>query len=217
MKDVNSDMPKKFSDQERELIRQKLLSEGRHQFETAGLRKTSVEDLTKAAGIAQGSFYMFFASKEELYYELLLEEEQRIRNAVLELFPPDEVCSKEGIKRFLSYSLRMMDESPLLRKMMDRGEMEMLFRKLPKVQLERNFSEDQEALLPIITSWQRAGILSGTPSESIVGMIRSLALLTLHKNDIGEAQYTATIELLVELLSAGMLAASRPFKGDEPV
>lgn len=110
-----------------------------------------------------------------------------------------------------------MDESPLLRKMMDRGEMEMLFRKLPKVQLERNFSEDQEALLPIITSWQRAGILSGTPSESIVGMIRSLALLTLHKNDIGEAQYTATIELLVELLSAGMLAASRPFKGDEPV
>ena len=37
----------------------KLLTEARHHFETAGLRKTSVEDLTKAAGIAQGSFYMF--------------------------------------------------------------------------------------------------------------------------------------------------------------
>lgn len=64
----------KFSDEEREWIRQKLLTEARHHFETAGLRKTSVEDLTKAAGIAQGSFYMFFGSKEELYYELILEE-----------------------------------------------------------------------------------------------------------------------------------------------
>ncbi|MGE7826876.1 TetR/AcrR family transcriptional regulator [Paenibacillus sp. NPDC093718] len=207
-------MPKKFSDEEREWIRQKLLSEARHHFEMAGLRKTSVEDLTKAAGIAQGSFYMFFGSKEELYYELILEEEQRIRNAVLDLFPPEEVCSKESIKRFLLYSLGMMDESPLLRQMMDRGEMELLFRKLPKDLLERNFTEDQDALLPVITTWQKAGILPGTAPESIVGMIRSLALLTLHRKEIGEEQFTSTIELLVELLSAGMLAVSNTPKGD---
>ncbi|MCI1776209.1 MAG: TetR/AcrR family transcriptional regulator [Paenibacillus lautus] len=207
-------MPKKFSDEEREWIRKKLLTEARHHFETSGLRKTSVGDLTKAAGIAQGSFYMFFGSKEEIYYELILEEEQRIRNAVLDLFPPEDVCSKESIKRFLLYSLGMMDESPLLRQMMDRGEMELLFRKLPKDLLERNFTEDQDALLPVITAWQKAGILSGTASESIVGMIRSMALLTLHKKEIGEEQFSSTIELLVELLSAGMIAVSKAVKGD---
>lgn len=77
-----------------------MLSEGRHQFETAGLRKTSVEDLTKAAGIAQGSFYMFFASKEELYYELLLEEEQRIRNTVLDLFPLMRFAARKASSGF---------------------------------------------------------------------------------------------------------------------
>ncbi|WP_411553668.1 TetR/AcrR family transcriptional regulator [Paenibacillus lautus] len=207
-------MPKKFSDEEREWIRKKLLTEARQHFETSGLRKTSVGDLTKAAGIAQGSFYMFFGSKEEIYYELILEEEQRIRNAVLDLFPPENVCSKESIKRFLLYSLGMMDESPLLRQMMDRGEMELLFRKLPKDLLERNFTEDQDALLPVITAWQKAGILPGTASESIVGMIRSMALLTLHKKEIGEEQFSSTIELLVELLSAGMIAVSKAVKGD---
>ncbi|AYB44568.1 TetR/AcrR family transcriptional regulator [Paenibacillus lautus] len=207
-------MPKKFSDEEREWIRKKLLTEARKHFETSGLRKTSVGDLTKAAGIAQGSFYMFFGSKEEIYYELILEEEQRIRNAVLDLFPPENVCSKESIKRFLLYSLGMMDESPLLRQMMDRGEMELLFRKLPKDLLERNFTEDQDALLPVITAWQKAGILPGTAPESIVGMIRSMALLTLHKKEIGEEQFSSTIELLVELLSAGMIAVSKAVKGD---
>ena len=101
----------------------------------------------------------------------------------------------------------------MLRQMMDRGEMELLFRKLPKDLLERNFMEDQDALLPVITAWQKAGILPGTAPESIVGMIRSLALLT-HQKEIGEEQFTSTIELLVELLSAGMLAVSNTPKGD---
>ena len=130
-----------------------------------------------------------FGSKEEIYYELILEEEQRIRNAVLDLFPPENVCSKESIKRFLLYSLGMMDESPLLRQMMDRGEMELLFRKLPKDLLERNFTEDQDALLPVITAWQKAGILPGTAPESIVGMIRSMALLTLHKKRLEKSNF----------------------------
>lgn len=207
-------MPKKFSDQEREWIRQKLLTEARHLFEKAGLRKTSVEELTRAAGIAQGSFYMFFGSKEELYYELLQEEEQRIRKGVLELFPPNETYTQKSIQRFLLYSLRMMDESPLLRQMMERGEMELLFRKLPKHMLERNFIEDQDALLPVITAWKKAGILPETAPESIVGMVRALALLALHKNEIGEAQFTSTIELLVDLLSAGMLAVSKQPEGN---
>lgn len=56
-------MPKKFTEQEREWIKHKLLTEGRRCFEVHGIKKTSVEELTKAAGIAQGSFYMFFDRK----------------------------------------------------------------------------------------------------------------------------------------------------------
>ncbi len=51
IKDVKYDMPKKFSDEERKWIREKLLVEARQHFEKSGLRKTSVEELTKAVGI----------------------------------------------------------------------------------------------------------------------------------------------------------------------
>lgn len=59
-------MSKAFTEQERDLIRQKLQEEGLKQFKQKGLKKVSVRELAQAAGIAQGSFYNFYDSKEAL-------------------------------------------------------------------------------------------------------------------------------------------------------
>ena len=48
-----------FSDYETEQLRKALLKETRHCAVTLGMKKTSVEQLTKAVGIAKGSFYKF--------------------------------------------------------------------------------------------------------------------------------------------------------------
>ena len=199
-------MPKKFSKQERDWILHKLLLEGRRSFEAVGLKKTSVEDLTKIAGIAQGSFYLFFGSKEELFFEILQEDEKRIRDTMLQSFKPGAAVTKEGIKRFLLESFIMIDESPLMRQMILRGEMDQLIRKLPRELLERNFSEDKDSLTPVIATWQAAGIMSGVAPDLIVSLIRSLVLLTLHKEEIGEKLFPATFDLLVEVMAQGMVS-----------
>ena len=59
-------MAKAFTEQEREKIRQRLQEEGLRQFKEKGLKKVSVRELTRAAGIAQGGFYSFYDSKEDL-------------------------------------------------------------------------------------------------------------------------------------------------------
>ena len=59
-------MAKAFTEQEREIIRQRLQEEGLRQFKEKGLKKVSVRELTRAAGIAQGGFYSFYNSKEDL-------------------------------------------------------------------------------------------------------------------------------------------------------
>jgi len=67
-------MPKPFSAAQKEAIRDKLMEVGRACFLRYGLKKTTIDDLVKPAGIAKASFYLFFDSKEALYLEIFLQE-----------------------------------------------------------------------------------------------------------------------------------------------
>ena len=67
-------MPRAFTAVEKETIREKLMGAGRDCFLRYGLKKTTIEDLTKPAGIAKASFYLFFESKEQLFIDVFLEE-----------------------------------------------------------------------------------------------------------------------------------------------
>lgn len=60
-----------FTNYESQQIREALLKEARRCAVTLGMRKTSVEQLTQAAGISKGSFYKFYESKELLFFTVL--------------------------------------------------------------------------------------------------------------------------------------------------
>jgi len=60
-----------FTDFETEHLRKALLKETRHCAVTLGMKKTSVDQLTRAVGIAKGSFYKFYESKEMLFFAVL--------------------------------------------------------------------------------------------------------------------------------------------------
>lgn len=60
-----------FTDYEAEQLHKALLKETRRCAVTLGMKKTSVDQLTKAVGIAKGSFYKFFASKEMAFFAVL--------------------------------------------------------------------------------------------------------------------------------------------------
>ena len=62
-------MPK-FSDAEKEFIRQKLMQEGERLFVSFGIKKVSIDEIVQATGIAKGSFYSFYQSKEHLYMDI---------------------------------------------------------------------------------------------------------------------------------------------------
>ena len=63
-------MPTAFTDEELEHIRSALIQAGIRLGKELGLQKMSVEKLTAAVGIAKGSFYMFFGSKEDFILEV---------------------------------------------------------------------------------------------------------------------------------------------------
>ena len=58
-------MPNAFTDEEAERIRSGLIQAGMRLSRELGLQRMSVEKLTSSVGIAKGSFYLFFGSKED--------------------------------------------------------------------------------------------------------------------------------------------------------
>lgn len=73
-----STMAKHFSEQEQDFIRENLLKTGKKLFETDGIKKTSVDKIVESVGIAKGSFYNFYRSKESLLYDIVLGIEQNM-------------------------------------------------------------------------------------------------------------------------------------------
>ena len=64
-------MPKIFSDDDRELLRNKMLEAGIKMLQNKGYKSISVEDIALEVGVAKGTFYNFFRSKEAFFYEIM--------------------------------------------------------------------------------------------------------------------------------------------------
>ncbi|MFC4597219.1 TetR/AcrR family transcriptional regulator [Cohnella hongkongensis] len=197
-------MPRKFDPDEKSRIQRKLLEAGRSLFAKYGFKKTNVGELAKAAGIASGTFYLFYRSKEELFFELMEEEERSIQQAVLARLE-NASESKDAIRLLFKEGFRLMTESPILREVLLPEQLEAVMRKLPPEKMERNYAMDVRKLSPLIRRWQEDGALRADMSpEIIVSMLRSLLLLSLHKQTIGESVYEATMEALIGAVADGL-------------
>ena len=198
-------MPKGFNELEKQVISETIMKEGRRLFSTYGLKKTSIKDITSAVGIAQGSFYIFYHSKEELYFDILEQEEQIIKEQFQKVKIDKSPHPKKTLKELLLYSLQLIENNSFIRQLYIDNNMEAILRKLPKEKLEDHFNKDSDAILPLIEKWQLDGILIQQNPEVIAGLFRSLFLLTLHKEEIGVAVYDQTLELFIDLIVNGMV------------
>ena len=105
-----------FTDYETEQLRRALLKETRHCAVTLGMKKTSVDQLTKAVGIAKGSFYKFYESKEMLFFAVLEDihaELYRVANQVLRE-ADDLPQSERAAKAVLAVCRRLSDTGDMV-------------------------------------------------------------------------------------------------------
>src|SRR5690349_16786834 len=51
--------------------RQQLIEAAKEVFAQNGYHAATVDDITRAAGVAKGTFYLYFAEKREIYYEVI--------------------------------------------------------------------------------------------------------------------------------------------------
>ncbi|QFT89706.1 DNA-binding transcriptional regulator EnvR [Bacillus sp. THAF10] len=192
-------MVKGFTSKERELIKSKLHEKGKQLFQRYGLKKTTMSQLTKAVGIAQGSFYIFYESKEELYFEILEQEEAQLKWQILQHI--ESPMNANAFKNLLMTSVTTVLNNPFIQHSFQQEHMEQIIRKLPADKLEQHIQKDTDDLQPLLLKWQEEGSMEKVSPDVITAAFRSFVLISLHQKEVGEELFQPALELMAEGLA----------------
>ena len=95
--------------------RKKIIDKAWELFAKNGYKETKVEDITKDLGISKGSFYTYFATKDELLYEVLGKIKKEI-NRNLENINVNQVPEKvleDYVKAKMNYVVKILNNMRL--------------------------------------------------------------------------------------------------------
>lgn len=136
-------MPAIFNEENKELIQQKMLDNGFELIKKYGVKRMTVAEIAKASGLAKGTFYTFFPSKEEFVYQIILKRRDMVKTKYIELIEKYGQIGRKELEEFFAY-IREADISAY--KYMTEQDLNYLATKWPK---EYNFNPkaDEETTL----------------------------------------------------------------------
>jgi len=192
-------MVKAFTQSKKEVIRQNLLQKGKDLFIKYGLKKTSVDDLVKATGIAKGSFYKFFDSKESLFMAIHEESEASMQKNMLQKLETI-TDPTEKLRTFFTDTFLLLEEDPLLRMVFQKDEMENLSSFMASEQFLEHYKQDITFMHSLIKNWQDEGIIRPLDIEVVTHLITSNYYILLQEITLGNEMFTRVKEMMIECL-----------------
>ena len=128
-------MPKIYSPEEKENIRKALRREAGKCLALYGVRKTTVDELVKRVDIPKGTFYLFYDSKEALFFDLLSSFADEVETEYLSML--QEIDENHIVTSLtdIFYTLLMKFYKAGIYRFLDGAELELVIRRLPSVSL----------------------------------------------------------------------------------
>ena len=192
-------MPKHFSPEERREIEQKLLSAAKESFLYFGVNKTTVADITDKAGVAKGTFYLFFNSKGDIFMKLISDEWALIHDELDRRYMDRQGDLRKIIRGYIAENRRELLGHPLFAMVYDRDAMVMISDRTVQDKLMEFKHMSDGRLVDLIRSWYAANsIQSAVSPEVLSGMIRSTSYLNYHRDEIGEEIFDEVIRQMIE-------------------
>lgn len=137
-------MPKIYCENKREEIKNKLMDTGLELIRQYGMKKMSIESITKKVGIAQGTFYNFYKSKEILIYSISRRYQENKNSQIHEIIRTKGYLERSDVREFY-FNMILKDEYNIYR-YLSREDMQTFITRLPKNYLIKisNIKEEME-------------------------------------------------------------------------
>ena len=175
-------------------------------FYSKGFKDTSILDITQKTGIAVGSFYKFYKSKEELFLDIFIAETVQLKKQIMAKIDmnqePVHVVKELTIKLFEG-----IRQNPVLREWYSRD----VYNKLETYLQDESRTNSMEGgysynlFIGIIETWQSEGkFRTDIDSEMILAILNTFQYIDMHKEDIGEKHFPQLIEYMIEFVVKGL-------------
>jgi len=186
-----------FKDNEKEFIKEKLKEVAYDCLLKYGVKKTTVDQIVQMTGIAKGSFYKFYDSKEILFFTVLEEYQKSIIDELINKFKEEEDI---GVDKFtqLIYGLYQKVRQSFIMNIIKNNEFEYLMRKLPKDLIANHHSLDDILAKNIFLHIK---IKEGVNIDVVTASLRAIFMSMMHIEEIGEEYIEEVLKLLIKGLA----------------
>jgi AcrR family transcriptional regulator len=185
--------------------RELIFQAARKLFMQKGYKETNVPEITGSAGVAVGTFYNYFGSKDEIFFEVFNSENEKIKRELMSSISPDD-NPLEAMTRLMFLSRDAIASNLILREWYNKD----LFSKMEKQFQEGNANGRMNEIMvnylsDFIQKWQTEGkIRNDLEVGMILALFNSTIYVELHKSEIGIEYFPRLTYLLIESIMKGV-------------
>lgn len=177
-------------------------------FSSKGFKDTNVAEITKMAGIATGTFYNYYSSKDALFMDIYIEENVKLKKNIMEALDL-ESDPINVMKEMMYQNFKGMSSNPILKEWYNRD----IFSKIEQSYREQKGLDHVDFLydsfIEIVKKWQSEGkIRNDINAEMIMVIFSALINVDTHKEEIGIKYFPQVLEYLAEFTMRGLMDCS---------
>jgi AcrR family transcriptional regulator len=182
-----------------------IFNAGRELFFSKGFKDTNVSEIAKLAGIGVGTFYNYYSSKEELFLEVFLKENEDLKKRLYESVDLND-DPVTFVTKFLTKNITEMNSNLILKEWYNRE----LFSKLEQYFYEQDGMSSIDELmksgrLELVRQWKAEGKMrNDIDDEMICAIFDSIPYIDIHKYDIGIQYYPQIMYYITEFIMKGL-------------
>lgn len=195
-------MPRAHTPAERERIRERLLQAGCDGFTRVGLAKITIADLAREAGIGKGSFYQYFATKEELFLAVQEQQEAAFKAALVRELERAG-SGRAAVRTLLLATATRLDAHPFLRRLLDPETLSELALRVPAERLAAHRDADQAYFEGLLRGWVERGWLRPDVDLGVAfAVLTAVFAISLQRDLLGPEVVRCAVTELAEAVAA---------------
>ena len=188
-------MPRAFNERERNLIKERIRKAAASLMIRNGVRHTTIDAIVKSAMIPKGTFYLFYATKEELLFEVLENEHEKVEKSIFEQISkvnPSTINPDSATELIYSF-YKMVDEHPLLATI-SREDVTLISQRLPEERISKHLEEDRNMSAKLM---RFLPLKDGITVETVSSSLHAIYFTMLHLKETADDKSEELLKLII--------------------